>query len=99
MGTLSDYLRDKKITQGAFAARAGLSQSLISRLCKGAVKPTVDRAAQIERLTDGEVPMSSWVQPSDHPSEGQALDATHDSTAPSAPCAERSETVNAGGNA
>lgn len=90
MGTLNEYLRDNRITQSEFAARAGLSQSLISRLCNGAVAPTVDRAAHIERLTDGEVPMSSWVTPAPD------VSATTDRPASPRPAAG---TVNPGGGA
>ena len=99
MGTLTDYLRDNNITQGAFAARAGLSQSLISRLCKGTVKPTVDRAALIERLTDGAVPMSAWVQPPGCASEGRALDVGHPTTPDAAGPSPCGDSVNAEGGA
>lgn len=61
MSTLDQYLKEKQIVQSAFAEVLGVTQATVSRLCKqGAAGPSFDLAVQIERATDGGVPVYSW---------------------------------------
>ncbi|MBP7619326.1 MAG: helix-turn-helix transcriptional regulator [Gemmatimonadales bacterium] len=76
---LLQYLKRHGLTQAAFADRAGLSQGLVSRLCRRELTPSLRRAAHIERVTNGEVPMAAWVPRSGgEPDEGE-----HSANAPS----------------
>lgn len=52
---LSKYLTDNDITDAAFAARVGLSQSHVSRLKRGVSMPSWDAVAAIEKATKGAV--------------------------------------------
>lgn len=62
MMTLASYLKIHGLTQAEFAERIGVRQSTISKLCSGAISVRMQTAAIIERATNGQVPMSSWVQ-------------------------------------
>lgn len=62
MNKLESYLRETKTRDLHFAKRAGLSSSIISRLRRGHVLPSLQTAAKIEDATGGLVPMRSWVQ-------------------------------------
>lgn len=99
MATLRQYLRQQQLTQEAFSRLTGIPQSLISRFCTGRAEPTLQRAAEIERATEGAVPMSAWVQSPGCASEGRAPDAAHPSTAEAPARARSDETVNPEGGA
>lgn len=58
---LADYMERRKIGDADFAALIGKDRSLVNRLRRGDVRPTLEVAAQIEAQTDGEVPMQAWV--------------------------------------
>lgn len=93
MSNLADYLQENGITQAQFATRVGVNQGFVSRLCRGLAMPSLEKAAHIERLTGGEVPMSSWLSPVSAP-----LDASHNTVErPALGCA--GETVNSEGGA
>lgn len=51
----------KNIGDAEFAALIGKDRSLVNRLRRGDVRPTLDVAAKIEAVTDNEVPMQAWV--------------------------------------
>lgn len=40
----------------------GKDRSVVNRIRRGDVRPTLDVAAQIEVKTNGEVPMQAWVE-------------------------------------
>ncbi len=61
MTALQEYLAASAITQGEFAERVGVKQATISRLCNGAIGPSLELAARIERATGGAVTAISWV--------------------------------------
>lgn len=61
MSTLSDFLTSKQIRQQDFAARIGVTQATVSRLAKRTMMPSLPLAVEIERATEGEVSVSSWV--------------------------------------
>ena len=58
---LADYMDRHQIGDADFAARIGKERSVVNRLRRGNVRPTLDVAAQIEKETNGEVPMQAWV--------------------------------------
>lgn len=55
MPNLTDYLDTKTETQSAFAARAGLSNSTLSRLLKGRIPPSPEVVEKVRAATEGEV--------------------------------------------
>ncbi|PJN95097.1 hypothetical protein CNY89_10530 [Amaricoccus sp. HAR-UPW-R2A-40] len=93
MNMLSDHLQRHGITQAQFADRAGVNQGFVSRLCRGLVMPSLEKAAHIERITGGEVPMSSWV-----PAAASPLGNSRNTIIPD-PLGSVSETVNTEGGA
>ena len=60
MNMLDAYIKDSGLTQASFAARVGVRQSAISKVCNGVRRPSIDLAARIERVTGGKVPAASW---------------------------------------
>lgn len=58
---LAAYMERKNIGDAEFAALIGKDRSLVNRLRRGDVRPTLDVAAKIESVTDNEVPMQAWV--------------------------------------
>ena len=62
MNQLSQYLTREGVTQSAFAERLGLTQATVSRLASGLLRPRLDTALAIERITAGAVPVESWAQ-------------------------------------
>lgn len=61
MMTLSEYLKINTIRQADFAARIGVTQGTVSRLCSGRMSPDMSMAARIQFETDGAVPVTVWV--------------------------------------
>lgn len=57
---LRQYRKAKGLTQEQFAKEAGVSQSYLSEIENGG-RPGFELAARIERITNGEVPMASWI--------------------------------------
>lgn len=51
---LKDYLESTSTTQEAFAKEIGVTQGMVARWVAG-VKPTAERAADIERASGGKV--------------------------------------------
>lgn len=60
---LDSYLTDNKIKEADFAPLIGRDRSMVSKLRRGVVRPSIDLADLIERVTDGAVTMKSWVEP------------------------------------
>jgi len=48
-------------SQSAWAVKLGISKGYLSGILSGAKRPGLDLAVRIERLTDGAVPVDSWV--------------------------------------
>lgn len=59
--TLEQFLSDKRITNTAFGAMIGKSQSFVSRLKGGQAMPSAETLALIERVTDRKVTASDFV--------------------------------------
>ncbi|WP_274655650.1 helix-turn-helix domain-containing protein [Halocynthiibacter sp. C4] len=60
--TLEGYLQEKGVSQRDFAAQVGSYQSVISRLLRGTLRPSLDLAYRIDVATGGAVGMSSWAE-------------------------------------
>lgn len=58
---LGSYMERHDIDDAAFAVLIGKDRSLVNRLRRGVVRPTLDVAGEIEVKTGGEVPMQAWV--------------------------------------
>ena len=69
MQSLADYLGERKIPQKDFAALVGVDKSIISKICAFKIRPSLDIAFRIKRLTGGEVPFEVWVDPVDLPTD------------------------------
>lgn len=63
MSHLAQFLKSSGMTQKAFADAVNVSQPTVNRWLGGA-KPTWKKAAEIERVTEGKVPVSAWVEQS-----------------------------------
>lgn len=61
---LQSYMEREKVNDAEFAALIGKDRTLVNRLRRGVVKPTLEVAAEIEAKTGGGVPMQSWLSPS-----------------------------------
>ncbi|WP_375194673.1 helix-turn-helix domain-containing protein [Sphingobium sp.] len=59
---LQDYMDRKKVTDADLSAKIGRDRSIVSRIRRGKMLPSLEIAAAIERATGGKVPMKSWVQ-------------------------------------
>ena len=64
MSTLASFLEANGKSQRKFAAEIDVDPSIVSRLCKAQMRPSLDLAFAIERVTGGAVPASSWVEAS-----------------------------------
>lgn len=58
---LHRYLKDRGIDDADFAPKIDRDRSMVSKLRRGIVRPTLDLAAAIERATDGDVSIRSWL--------------------------------------
>ncbi len=52
-------------SQSDIAMKFGISQAYLSQILSGKRRPSLDLAIRIERLTDGAVPATSWVEQED----------------------------------
>jgi plasmid maintenance system antidote protein VapI len=57
---LARYLDDHSISDAEFAPLIEKDRSIVNKLRRGRVRPTLDVAAAIERVTDGAVKMQHW---------------------------------------
>ena len=60
MTRLATYFRETGETQGDLAARVGTSASTICRIASGKIRPSLDLAFAIQRVTENAVPVASW---------------------------------------
>lgn len=59
MEHLTTYLKANGLTQADFAARVGVTQGALSKICNGR-NPDLEVAIAIERETGGAIPVASW---------------------------------------
>lgn len=59
--TLKQWIEAKQLTQRMAAKRLGVDAPTMCRWLGGRFKPSLKRAYRIEKVTDGAVPMWTWV--------------------------------------
>ena len=57
---LDAFLKRENIDDQTFAASINRDRSIVSKIRRGVLRPTLDVAASIEAATRGEVPMQAW---------------------------------------
>lgn len=61
MSTALDvYMKERAVGDAEFAVLIARDRSMVSKLRRGVVRPTLDVAAAIESATQGAVPMQAW---------------------------------------
>ena len=63
---LADYLHEHRLTQTAFAQKAGLPVTRVNEWIKGKGRPTLDGLAAVVKATDGAVGLLDFVEVSDN---------------------------------
>lgn len=58
---LAEYLSQEKLTDEAFGALVGMSQSQISRIKRGVSRPSWENLAAIERVTGSSVTAADFI--------------------------------------
>ncbi|WP_186307177.1 helix-turn-helix domain-containing protein [Mesorhizobium amorphae] len=58
---LAEYLSQEKLTDEAFGALVGMSQSQISRIKRGVSRPSWENLASIERVTGSLVTAADFI--------------------------------------
>ena len=58
---LFEYMITKEVSQASLAKRIGVSQPTLSRYISGDVLPNVVTALEIQKATQGEVPVEAWL--------------------------------------
>lgn len=61
----AEYITRSGLSRAAWAAKIGISRSYLSDLLNGKKDPSLRVAVDIERLTAGAVPASSWMPEAD----------------------------------
>lgn len=61
--TLTDYLREHRLTHAEFATRIGATQAAVTRYANGRRKPNLDKIVLIERVTNGAVKAIDFASP------------------------------------
>lgn len=64
---LDTYMRRERITDAVMAAAIGKDRSLVTKLRKGSVRPTIEVAGALERESGGAIPMQAWLARGDKP--------------------------------
>lgn len=77
MEKLQQFLATSGIRQSALASKLGINRGYMSQLASGRKLPSLQLAAEIEKVTDGAVPVGCWIPPSGI----QPLDPTPDEDA------------------
>jgi transcriptional regulator with XRE-family HTH domain len=58
---LFEYMITKEVSQASLAKRIGVSQPTLSRYISGDVLPNVVTALEIQKATQGDVPVEAWL--------------------------------------
>jgi transcriptional regulator with XRE-family HTH domain len=62
MTNLAQWMRQSGVKDRAVADYIGRDRSIVSRIRRGELMPTLTIAVALERLTGGDVPASSWIK-------------------------------------
>ncbi|WP_242095441.1 hypothetical protein [Sphingomonas sp. CROZ-RG-20F-R02-07] len=60
---LDTYMKERNVGDADMAALIARDRSVVSKIRRGLMRPTLDVAARIETVTDGAVPMQAWAAP------------------------------------
>jgi DNA-binding transcriptional regulator YdaS (Cro superfamily) len=69
---LARYMKAEEIDDAAFATLIGKDRSIVNRIRRGLMRPTLDVAAAIESKTGGAVPMQAWIPTTPRRERGEA---------------------------
>ena len=69
--SLDAYMKEDGVTDADLAVIISRDRSLVNKLRRGVLRPTLDTASAIEAATHGAVPMQSWTDPAKQPSPQQ----------------------------
>ena len=58
---LFEYMITKEVSQASLAKRIGVAQPTFSRYISGDVLPNVVTALEIQKATQGDVPVEAWL--------------------------------------
>lgn len=58
---LATYMKARQLSDADFGVSINRERSMVSKIRRGIILPTLELAATIESVTGGEVPMQSWV--------------------------------------
>lgn len=72
MSALAEYRTARNLSQRELAKILGTSQSIVCRIERGDIRPGLDLAFKIERVTGGAVQAASWAADCDAPNDGAA---------------------------
>lgn len=67
MTDLDSYMRARELTDADFAQLINRDRSMVNKLRRGRLRPTLETAGAIEIATDGAVSMRSWLPDPDEP--------------------------------
>jgi transcriptional regulator with XRE-family HTH domain len=68
MEKLATYLDSRNISQREFSRLLEVDPSIVSRLVRGQMRPSLDLAVRIEKLTKGHIKPSYWISIEGRPS-------------------------------
>ena len=60
--TLSEYKQERDLTLDAIGKELNCTRQMAGRLVRGDIKPSLDMAFRIERMTRGKVKASSFIE-------------------------------------
>lgn len=68
MEKLATYIDSRNISQREFSRLLEVDPSIVSRLVRGQMRPSLDLAVRIEKLTKGHIKPSYWISVEGRPS-------------------------------
>jgi len=63
---LSKWIDSKKLSRDDVAATLGIGRTYLDKLCRAISRPSLELAVEIEKVTQGAVPASDWLQVPPH---------------------------------
>jgi transcriptional regulator with XRE-family HTH domain len=58
----SKWIDSTSASRNDVAVRLGVGRTYLDKLCRGASRPSLELAIEIEKLTKGEVPAADWLR-------------------------------------
>jgi transcriptional regulator with XRE-family HTH domain len=63
---LSKWIDAQDLTRDQVATKLSVGRTYLDKLCRGASRPSLELAIEIEKLTRGAIPASEWLQVPPH---------------------------------